>query len=94
MYKQLVPDEKPYRMNVGVRGKNVQIRLNGGLLVDYVEPTPPVIPQGGERMRFLDHGTFALQCHNDGSRVAYRTVRVRPLPDNLPDYTGTPPVVD
>jgi hypothetical protein len=94
MYKQLVPDEKPFRMNLAVRGKNVQIRLNDELLVDYVEPTPPVVPQGGERMRFLDHGTFALQCHNDGSRVAYRTVRVRPLPDNLPEYTGTPPVVD
>ena len=94
MYKQLVPDEKPFRMQVAVRGKNVQIRLNKQLLVDYVEPTPPVIPEGGEKMRFLDHGTFALQCHNDGSRVAYRTVRVRPLPDNLPEYTGTPPVVD
>jgi hypothetical protein len=94
MYKQLVPDEKPFRMRVRVRGKNVQIRLNEELLVDYVEPTPPVIPEGGERGRFLDHGTFALQCHNDGSRVSYRKVRVRPLPDNLPEYLSAPPVVD
>jgi Domain of Unknown Function (DUF1080) len=94
MYKQLVPDEKPFRMHVSVRGKNVQIRLNDELLVDYVEPTPPVIPAGGERMRFLDHGTFALQCHNDGSRVKYPRVRVRPLPDDLPAYTSPPPVVD
>ena len=48
MYKQLVPDEKPFTMRATVRGKNVQIRLNGQLVVDYVEPTPPVIP-GGER---------------------------------------------
>jgi hypothetical protein len=94
MYKQLVPDEKPFRINAAVRGKNVQIRLNGQLLVDYVEPTPPVIPQGGEKQRFLDHGTFALQCHNDGSKAFYRSVRVRPLPDNLPAYTGPAPVVD
>lgn len=92
MYKQLVPDERPFQ--VVVRGKNVQIRLNGQLLVDYVEPTPPVIPAGGEKQRFLDHGTFALQCHNDGSKVSYRSVRVRPLPDNLPAYTGPAPVVD
>jgi hypothetical protein len=59
-----------------------------------VEPTPPVIPAGGEKQRFLDHGTFALQCHNDGSRAFYRSVRVRPLPDNLPAYTGPAPVVD
>jgi hypothetical protein len=94
MYKQLVPDEKPFRINTAVRGKNVQIRLNGELLVDYVEPTPPVIPAGGEKQRFLDHGTFALQCHNDGSQAFFRSVRVRPLPDSLPAYTSTPPVVD
>jgi hypothetical protein len=94
MYKQLVPDRKPFRMQVAVRGKNVQIRLDEQLLVDYVEPTPAVIPQGGEKLRYLDHGTFALQCHNNGSRVAFKSVRVRPLPDNLPDYTEAPPVVD
>ena len=94
MYKQLVQDERPFQIRVMVRGKNVQIRLNGQLLVDYVEPTPPVIPAGGETQRFLDHGTFALQCHNDGSRVSYRRVRVRPLPDDLPAYTGPAPVVD
>ena len=74
--------------------KNVQIRLNGELLVDYVEPTPPVIPSGGEKERFLDHGTFALQCHNDGSKASYSSVRVRSLPDELPRYTGQVPVVD
>src|SRR3954451_18235175 len=94
MYKQLVPDGEPFRMRVAVRGKNVQIRGNDALLVDYLEPSPPVIPEGGERMRFLDHGTFALQCHNEGSRAAYRSVRVRPLPDDLPAYTGAAPIVD
>jgi hypothetical protein len=94
IYKQLAPDGKPFCLTVAVRGKDVQIRLNGELLVDYVEPNPPVIPAGGEKYRFLDHGTFALQCHNDGSRVAYKSVRVRPLPDDLPAYTGPGPVVD
>ncbi len=94
MYKQLVPDEKPFQIRAMVRGKNVQIRLNGQLLVDYVEPTPPVIPAGEEKQRFLDHGTFALQCHNDGSKAFYRSVRVRPLHDDLPVYTGPAPVVD
>jgi hypothetical protein len=62
--------------------------------VDYVEPTPPVIPDGPERERFLDHGTFALQCHNDGSRAFFRSVRVRPLPDDITTPGETAPVVD
>jgi hypothetical protein len=94
MYKQLVPDEKPFQIRLAVRGKNVQIRLNGQLVVNYVEATPPVIPAGGEKERFLDHGTFALQCHNDGSKAFFRSVRVRLLPDDLPEYTGPAPVVD
>ncbi len=94
MYKQLTADEKPFRMAVAVRGKNVQIHLNNELLVDYVEPTPPVIPADGEKYRFLDHGTFALQCHNNGSKAAYRSVRVRPLPEDLPAYSRPAPVVD
>jgi len=94
MYKQLVADEKPFRMAVAVRGKNVQIHLNGELLVDYIEPTPPVIPADGEKYRFLDRGTFALQCHNEGSKVAYKSVRVRLLPEDLPAYRGPAPVVD
>ena len=63
------------------------------LVVDYVEPTPPIIPEAAETQRFLDRGTFALQCHNDGSKALFRSVRVRPLPDDLPT-PGEPPVVD
>ena len=94
VYKQFLKDDQWFKLYVAVRGKNVQVRLNGMLVVDYVEPTPPVIPDGPERERFLDHGTFALQCHNEGSRVFFRSIRVRPLPDDLPISGDTNPVVD
>ncbi len=93
IYKQFIPDDQWFKIRVAVRGKNVQIRLNEMLVVDYVEPTPPVIPPAEETGRFLDRGTFALQCHNDGSKALFRSVRVRPLPDDLPT-PGEPPVVD
>jgi hypothetical protein len=94
IYKQFMPDDQWFKLSVAVRGKNVQIRLNGLLVVDYVEPTPPVIPDGPERERFLDHGTFALQCHNDGSKAFFRSVRVRPLSDDLPSSSDSAPLVD
>ena len=94
IYKAFARDNEWFKLTAAVRGKNVQIRQNGMLLVDYTEPTPPVIPDGPETGRFLDRGTFALQCHNEGSRVLYRSVRVRPLPDDTPTPGGPAPVAD
>ena len=94
VYKQLVPDNQWFKIHAAVRGKNVQIRLNGMLVVDYTEPVPPVIPDGLEKGRFLDHGTFALQCNNDGSQARFRSVRVRPLPDDMPTPGGPAPAAD
>jgi 3-keto-disaccharide hydrolase len=93
VYKQLVGDNEWFKLNAAVRGKNIQIRINGMLVVDYVEPTPPVIPAGEERERFLDRGTFALQCHNEGSYARFRSVRVRPLADDIAT-PGEAPLVD
>jgi hypothetical protein len=92
-YKQLVNDNEWFKLHIAVRGKNVQVRLNGTLLVDFVEATPPVIAPGHEKERYLDRGTFALQGHDAGSKVRYRSIRVRPLSDDL--TTAEPaPVVD
>src|SRR5471030_3502450 len=74
VYMQLIPDDQWFKIRVAVRGKNVQVRLNDTLVVDYTEPTPAVIPAGAERERYLDRGTFALQCHNDGSKALFRSV--------------------
>lgn len=94
VYKQLVPDDQWFQIHAVVRGKNVQIRLNGMLVVDYTEPVPPVIPNGPEIGRFPDRGTFALQCHHDGPQARFRGVRVRPLPDNAATPGGRAPAAD
>jgi hypothetical protein len=77
-----------------VRGENIQIRLNGTLLVDYTEPTPAVIPPSQEKERFLDRGTFALQCHDANSKALFRKIRVRPLPDDVATPGGPAPEAD
>jgi len=47
-----------------------------------------------ETQRFLDHGTFALQCHNQGSVARFRSIRVRPLPDDATAPDAQTPVAD
>jgi hypothetical protein len=93
-YKQFVPDNEWFKINVAVRGKRIQVRLNGMLLVDYLESMPPFIPPGMEKERCVGHGTFALQCHDARSKVFFRRVRVRPLPDDLAMSDGATVVAD
>ena len=90
VYKQLVADGEWFTMNVAVRGKNIQIRLNGVLLVDYTESTPPLLADRGSFSPVIDQGAIALQGHDPGSKIRYRSVRVRPLDDDIPT-PNTPP---
>lgn len=93
VYKKFVTDGEWFKIRVAVRGKNVQVHLNDMLVVDFMEPNPPVLAEGVERGRYIDHGTFALQCHDPGSKARYRRIRVRPLADDLAT-PGEAPVVD
>jgi hypothetical protein len=93
VYKAFARDNEWFWLHVTVRGKQVQVRLNDMLLVDYIEPDPPV-PDPDGRGRILSGGTFALQCHDPGSKVFCRNILVRPLADDLPTPPGEPPAVD
>ena len=93
VYKQLVNDNEWFRMNILVRGKQVQIRLNNMLVVDYVEPDPPFRADLNFE-RVINHGTFALQGHDPGSTTYFKNIRVRPLPDNIAPISNERPEVD
>lgn len=86
-YKTLVQDNQWFTIRITVRGPRVLVDVNGTRTVDYVEPETPV------GTRRLGRGTFALQGHDPDSQVAFKNLRVRPLPDNLPPE-GDRPVVD
>ena len=81
-YKSLVADDEWCTLWISVRGRRVQVKVNDALVVDYLEPANPVADP--KRDRQLGRGTFALQCHDAGSKVLFRKVRVKPLPDDLP----------
>lgn len=83
VYKSMARDEEWFQLEIAVRGPQVQVRVNGTLLVDYVEADPPVQVDPAFA-RVLGRGTFALQGHDPGSLVFFRNIRVRPLPDDLP----------
>jgi hypothetical protein len=82
VHKQLVPDDPWFTLRIEVRGRSVRVFVNQVQTVNYVEPDNP--PNAGYEGRKLGRGTFALQCHDPGSRVAYRRLRVRPLKGPFP----------
>ena len=91
--KQLVNDNEWFQINILVRQRQVQIRVNKMLVVDYVEPDPPFRADLNFQ-RVLNHGTFALQGHDPGSRTYFKNIRVRPLPENVAPLSNEQPTVD
>jgi hypothetical protein len=88
VYKQFVKDGEWFQMHIVVRGKRVRVYLNGMMTVDYVEPDPPV--KADQRGRYIHHGTFALQGHDPGSKVSFRNILVKPLPDDISEPAALP----
>jgi hypothetical protein len=83
IYKAMVKDNEWFQVRVQVRDKQVQVWLNGTLIVDYIEPAPPLDGTAAK----LGRGTFALECCGMSAPVHFRNLVVKPLPDDL----RTPP---
>ncbi|HWL14661.1 MAG TPA: family 16 glycoside hydrolase [Opitutus sp.] len=79
VYRAPVADDVWFKVEIVVRKPRVQVRVNGVLLVDYIEPVRP-LPEGAPELEPLARGTFALQAHDPESRTFYRNLRVRRLP--------------
>ena len=61
-----------------VRGRNIQIVVNGKKVVDFTEA--PDRKAGADFTRKLDKGTFAFQAHDPKSVVRFRKIMVKKLP--------------
>ncbi|MDR1494232.1 MAG: DUF1080 domain-containing protein [Planctomycetaceae bacterium] len=68
-----------------VSERRIQVKVNGMLLADYVEPKNAPRTRKG---RVLSSGTFALQAHDPETRAAYRNIAVKILPDSITDDGG------
>lgn len=65
---------------IRVEGKHIVLQVNGKTTIDYTEPDPPNRKKGREG-RVIASGTFALQAHDPVSKVWFRNIRVKVLPD-------------
>ena len=89
MYNTFTQDNEWFNMHVKVEGRRVTISVNDQMVVDYIEPEDPVRTDGFKG-RLLSSGTFALQCHDPESKVHYKNIKVKPLPDET-EYDNAEP---
>ena len=75
-----VKDNEWFTEYIKVEGKRVIVKLNDKTVVDYTEPDNVQREKGNEG-RVLKSGTFALQGHDPGSKVYYKNIKVKVLPD-------------
>lgn len=75
-----VKDNEWFTEHLIVKGKRIIIKLNDKTVVDYTEPEN-LRRIGGDSLRILSGGTFALQGHDPASKVYFKNLRVKLLPD-------------
>ena len=75
-----VKDNEWYTEYIKVEGKRVVIKINDKTVVDYTEPDN-INRNGGDSLRKISSGTFALQGHDPKSKVYYKNLLVNVLPE-------------
>lgn len=74
-----VKDNEWFTEQIIVKDKRIQIKINEKTVVDYTEPAN-LQRSGGDSLRILSSGTFALQGHDPNSKVYYKNLQVKILP--------------
>jgi len=75
-----VKDNEWFTESFKVEGKHVTVKINDKTVVDYTEPDN-VKRDAGSEGRVLSSGTFALQGHDPNSKVYFKNIMVKVLPD-------------
>ncbi|MGZ8538729.1 MAG: 3-keto-disaccharide hydrolase [Flavisolibacter sp.] len=75
-----VKDNEWYTEHIIVQGKKITIKINDRTVVEYIEPDN-IDKLADRKTKRLSSGTFALQGHDPDSKVYYKDIMVKPLPE-------------
>jgi len=81
--KSFVKENEWFTMDITVRGKAVEVLINGSPVVEYIEPTDP-FRTGVFASSLLSSGTFALVSEGTGN-IQFRRISVTALDSNDTD---------
>jgi hypothetical protein len=71
-------DDEWFTEDIVVRGDTITVSVNGKQVVRWTQPADWDGGREGPGRRITGPGTIALQCHDPGSTVYYRNIRIKP----------------
>lgn len=72
-------DDEWFTLTIRVEGKRIITKVNDKVITDWTEPDG-FEPPKGHAGRKIGTGTFAIQGHDPGSEVHFKSIAVKPLP--------------
>lgn len=79
IYYPTVNDNEWFELYFKVVENHCQIFVNGTQVVDYIQPDDPYRPKN-DKLKVFSAGLIALQCHDEHSKVYFKSVKIRTLP--------------
>lgn len=73
LYETPAKDNKWWTQEITVKGKNIVVRIDGKVVLDFTEP------DGVRGPRKLSEGLVALQAHDPKSVVKFKNIKAKPL---------------
>ncbi len=72
-------DNEWFTMEIKVEGKHIVTKVDGKVISDFTEPEGWVPPKGMDGRR-INRGTVAIQGHDPGSEIHYKSIAIKLLP--------------
>lgn len=79
IYYPTAKDNEWFELSFKVVENRCEVYVNGTKVVDYIQPDNPYRPKN-DKMKVFSIGRIALQCHDEGSKVYFKSIQVKPLP--------------
>ncbi|HEX7585080.1 MAG TPA: family 16 glycoside hydrolase [Prolixibacteraceae bacterium] len=79
IYYPMVKDNEWFELSFKVVENRCEVFVNGTKVVDYIQPDQPYRPKN-DILKVFSIGKIALQCHDEGSKVYFKSILVKPLP--------------
>ena len=79
VYYPTVADNEWFEISFKVVENRCEIWVNATKVVDYIQPDDPYRPKN-DKWKIFSAGRIALQCHDEQSKVYFKSIQIKPLP--------------